>query len=352
MANSKTNDPFNVAYSFGLGGKMINLENYVREFVNGEYPRLFHLRPKTINVNIQDITADQYTYELTGSASQNVTRNFTILPCDNRLHTPRYDLLKNSFMSGSDMFKKDNGLFDYSIISLSRLIPTSSLYPGLIFTKGTIFNEMTNMPSNASVSDDNPGVPGGTTLTVLQRTRDVSSNEISIFDISNIYYGNKIHPESFVLYDDNLTGSNGDIKITLKDNGRGSLYRADALTKNAEFNSVGTLLYDEGIAVIKSPNLLYFCKNKTDMKFKGEQNIHTMILNVPCYEWAFTSSSNPTFVSIPPTTNANDEDVSSIYITSVNIHDDNLNIIMKANLAQPIIKADDDEFVIRLKQDF
>ena len=345
-SNTTTNDPFNVSYSFGVGGKMINLENYVREFVKGEYPRLFNLRPKTINVTIQDITADQYTYELTGSASQNVTRNFTILPCDNGLHTPKYDLLKNSPLSSSDMFKKSNNISDYSIINLDRLVPTASLYPGLVFTAGSIFDAIVGS------SPDNPGVAPGSVLTIAQRTRDVSSNEITVFDISNIYYGNKIHPGSFKIHDDNLTGSNGDIKITLRDNGRGSLYRADALTKHAEFNSVGTLLYDEGIAVIKSPNLLYFCKDKSDISFKGEQNIHTMIINVPCYEWAFTSSSNSTFTKINPTTGANDEDVSSIYITSVNIHDDNLNIIMKANLAQPIIKADDDEFVIRLKQDF
>ena len=167
-----------------------------------------------------------------------------------------------------------------------------------------------------------------------------------------MYYGNRIHPGSFKIFDNNLTGSNGDIKITLKDNERGSLYRADCETKQADFNSVGTILYDEGLAVIKTPNLPYFCKNTTDVAFKGEQNIHTMILNVPCYEWAFTSSSNETYTKIVPSTGANDEDNKTLYITSVNIHDDNFNIIMKANFSQPIFKASDDEFIIRLKQDF
>jgi hypothetical protein len=64
------------------------------------------------------------------------------------------------------------------------------------------------------------------------------------------------------------------------------------------------------------------------------------------------SSSNPTFKSLTPSTGANDEDLSTLYVTTVNIHDDNFNIIMKANFAQPIFKTEEDEFIIRLKEDF
>ena len=42
----------------------------------------------------------------------------------------------------------------------------------------------------------------------------------------------------------------------------------------------------------------------------------------------------------------------TVYVSTVNIHDDNFNIIMKANLSQPIPKTEEDEFIIRLKQDF
>ena len=309
--------------------------------------------------SIEDITADQYVYEShfdpnfggeidafpfpTGSL---IKRNMTIMPCDNGLFKPHYDILENSYMSGSDLFKKPNGVSDYSIISLERLIPTASLYPGLIFEGGSIFEDI------CGTAPDNPGVAPGSVLTIAQRTKDVSSNEICVFDISNLYYGNKIHPGSFEIVDENLTGSQGNIKITLKDNGRGSIYRADALTKHAEWNSVGNILYEEGIVVIKSPHLFYFAKDKTDMKFKGEQNIHTMIVNIPANEWNFTSSSNATYEAITPTTGTNDSHLNSVYITGVNIHDDNFNIIAKANFAQPIVKTQEDEFIIRLKQDF
>jgi len=130
------------------------------------------------------------------------------------------------------------------------------------------------------------------------------------------------------------------------------LYRADCLTKQADWNNIGNLFYDEGIAIIKSPHLFYFGKDMLDVKFKGEQNLHTMILDIPVFSEMFNSSSNPTFTIVQPSTGANDEDLSSIYVTTVNIHDNNLNIIMKANFSQPVFKTEEDEFVIRLKEDF
>ena len=104
--------------------------------------------------------------------------------------------------------------------------------------------------------------------------------------------------------------------------------------------------------MLKSPHLPFYQKDKTDIKFRGEQNIHTMIINVPCPEWGFTSSSNATYKKVKVNDDANNQSLSPIYITGVNIHDDNFNIIMRANLSQPIIKTEEDEFVIRLKQDF
>ena len=41
-----------------------------------------------------------------------------------------------------------------------------------------------------------------------------------------------------------------------------------------------------------------------------------------------------------------------VYIDAINIHDDNLNVIMKATLSQPIKKRKSDSFMFRLKQDF
>jgi len=343
---SYTDDPFNSSFSFGVNGKMINLENFTREFVNGRSPRHFNLVPQIINNTIEDITADQYVYS-SGSIKK---RNMTILPNDNGLFKPNYFALSSSPMSASEKWTHDQFRYsnkkDYSIISLENLIPSSSLFPGLAASQGSIFEKI------AGASPENPGVAPGSVLTIAQRTRDLSSNEIVITDISNIYYGNKIHPGSFEMYEKDLTGSDGKVKITIKDNERGGLYRADCLTKQADWNNIGNLFYDEGIAIIKSPHLFYFGKDMLDVKFKGEQNLHTMILDIPVFSEMFNSSSNPTFTIVQPSTGANDEDLSSIYVTTVNIHDNNLNIIMKANFSQPVFKTEEDEFVIRLKEDF
>jgi hypothetical protein len=248
--------------------------------------------------------------------------------------------------SSSNSYVKNGSNSNYARIRLDELIPTASLFPGMIFSTGSFFDEV------LGASPENPGVAPGSVLTIAQRTKDVSSNEIVVFDISNLYYGNRIHPESFEILDDNLTGSKGKIKIKLKDNGRGSLYRADSVTPHAKWNNVGDILYDEGIALVKSPHLFFYCKDRTDIKFKGEQNIHTMILNVPFEKGEHNSSSNPSYNETAPSDHTYDEDVESIYITGINIHDDNFNIIMKANFSQPILKTEADEFVVRLKMDF
>ena len=96
----------------------------------------------------------------------------------------------------------------------------------------------------------------------------------------------------------------------------------------------------------------YYCKDRTEISLTGEQNLHTLILNIPVDSGMVNSSSNPSFKSIAPSDNVNDSEKETTYITGVNIHDNNFNIIMKAQFAQPIIKSDDDEFIIRLKQDF
>ena len=348
-AADTTNDPFNVQFSFGVNGKMINLENFTREFIKGEFPRLQSLTGSTINDTIQNITADEYVYNpaYPGYHSGSlIRRNNLILPNDNGLFKPDYHPIAISPAASSNTYYQNGTFTDYSRVNLENLIPTSSLFDGLVFQSGSVFDDI------VGASPENPGVAPGSVLTIAQRTRDVSSNEISIFDISNLFYGNKIHPGSFSIIDTELTGTNKRVKIKLSDNKKGSLYRSDCLTKQATWNNVGDILYEEGMAIIKTPHLFYFCKDRLEMSFKGEQNIHTMILNVPADKGEFNSSSNPTYVEVPPTDNSNDRDIQSIYITAVNIHDDNFNIIMKAHFSQPILKTEDDEFIVRLKQDF
>ena len=75
-------------------------------------------------------------------------------------------------------------------------------------------------------------------------------------------------------------------------------------------------------------------------------------MHVPCPEELFMSSSNPTYKLLTGSLDEGDKNNPFVYITGVNIHDDKLNVIMKANLAQPIKKRKTDSFLFRLKQDY
>ena len=48
----------------------------------------------------------------------------------------------------------------------------------------------------------------------------------------------------------------------------------------------------------------------------------------------------------------NDPSSKFVYITGINFHDDNLNIIAKTTFAQPVVKREDDEYLFKSKIDF
>jgi hypothetical protein len=339
---STTNDPFNVSFSFGVGGKLINLENFTREFVKGNYPRHYNLTASFIDYTIEDLNVDDYTY----ASGSIIKRNFTVLPCDNGLFKPDFFPLVSGSDSARSMFKNSMNNLDYSIVNINELIPTGTLFQGLVFQSGSILDDI------MGASPENPGVAAGSVLTIAQRTRDTSSNLITIFDISNLYYGNRIHPGTFESIDENLTGSDGKISIKLKDNGRGSLYRADSATAHAQWSNCGNIFYDEGIIIVKSPHIFNYSKDKTDISFRGEQDLHVFTINTPCPQGMFNSSSNPQYNLLSASNNQNDQNSDFVYVSNINIHDDNMNVIMRANLAQPVTKRFNDSYLFKLKYDF
>lgn len=356
--DGSTVDPFNVALSFGIDGRMLNLENYTREFVTKTYPRLLHLSASEIGVTVSDAQSansllyDEHTNFYSGSVRK---RNITILPNDNGKFFPNFALLLSSSLvynplSGSahDRYVNDLGNLDLSLISLSKMLPTGVLFRGLGgLESGSIFEGI------AGSSPENIGVDPGEILTIFQRTRDPSSNEVTFFDISNLFYGQRILPGTFSVKDSSITGSGGKLSMVLRDNGMGSLYRADSLTPHATWNNVGDIFYNEGIIVVKNPTIPFFGCDQFEVGLSGENNIHIMRLNVAARAGEINSSSN---LSHDPVLSASflahETDASFVYISSLNFHDDNLNVIMKTKLAQPIIKRSGDKLVFRVKLDF
>ena len=358
----RSSEPFNETFSFGVGGFVMNLENHVKDFVTDNMPRCLNLTASTIDTTVIDITATSYCYN-TGSIKK---RNLTILPNDNGYFKPDYSLIA----TGSERVAKrsrKHGAADLSIISLENMISADKIFTGLPTTtvkdmNAVLDDDAATLPDDlsetaiaaliAGVTPESMGGESGPILTIAQRTRDRSSNEICFFDISNLYYGDQIKEDSLYLVDPSLTGSDGRIKITLRDNGRGGMYRCDAEGPHPAWSNVGNVLYKEGVAIVKSPPLTFFGKECFELKMKGEQNVHVSMINIPLAAGSFNSSSNPTYQVLSASGSPSDIGKRFVYIDSLNIHDENLNVIARTNFAQPIKKRVEDSMLIRFKMDF
>jgi hypothetical protein len=158
-------------------------------------------------------------------------------------------------------------------------------------------------------------------------------------------------PGSFEIIDASLSGSNGAISIKLKDDGFGNIYRADSLTPHCTWNSVGNIFYDEGIVLIKSPHLYFFGKEAYNMSFRGEQKLFTSKYEILAPRGFLNSSSNPSYIatenSISASLDLNDKE-KFVYISGVNFHDENLNVVAKASLAQPVMKREGERILFKI----
>jgi hypothetical protein len=376
-ARTSTNDPFNASLSFGVGGRHINLPNFTKEWVKEEWPRLYHLTASTINVTTSPKSCNYFLYE-SGSI---IKSNLTILPNDNGKFTPNFDLLitGSSWKPGGryhpdaklvergnvpnpaltpasgtlmDRYVSDTGVLRMDLVNLDNMISTASIIPNM--TPFHINEESTETINSAlqGATPEDPGLEDGPILTILDRTRDASSNEVAFFDASNLFYGSRIIPDSFKVLDSKISGSDEKVKLTFIDNGMGSLYRADCKGPHPKWASYGSIIYEEGIAVITDPTAMHFGKDYFEVTMTGERPVFVKEINVLAQQGQVNSSSNPNWKKLKP----NDYDYENaeqfVYITSVNLHDSNFNIIGKANLAQPLVKRDADKYLIRLKLDY
>lgn len=359
--HQRTENPFNVWLSFNVGGHILNLENFTRDLSTLNFPRHMSLTgaidtaiplpstTATANDGIFDVPELRY-------------RNLFLLPCDDGNFKPSFALVETGSIpttpvkSGSLFYHYTNDLdyVDMSMIKLRELIPSQSFphrdeplgYEN-IRAESRILNQ-----SDEWATPENPTRLSYNIPAVYGRTLDNSSDEVSIFDITKLYYGEKIRPGTLQMTDTSLTGSGGQISMTLKDDGNGNLYRSSASTTNATWNSVGNVFYDEGIVVVKSPNIPLFGKDQFEMTFKGQHEVHVLKLHVIAPAATLNSSSNPSYIPVSASLNANETNPEFVAITGINFHDDNLNVIMKTKFAQPVIKRTDDRVMFRSKLDF
>lgn len=367
--------PFSVGLSFGVGGHYINLENFVRDFASNIFPKLHDLTASALAGSTDALSCNEFLY----AQPAVVKRNLTILPCDDGLFVPSYQLLASETLARA---VDDLGLEELSFISLNNMVKTSSmLFAGDVglspsdidadgdgiadsvsgqFTKlqiglspeepfastgPALSASIRNALSGSDVESDLP-------LTVYQRTQDPSSNQVTFFDISNLFYGFRIKPGTLTLQDPFLSSSGGAVKITLADDGRGNVYRADCYTSQSSWNSVGNIYYDEGVIVLKSPHVYFFGNEQYNLDFRGEQHVHVMKLDVLAPNNQLNSSSNPNFIPVPLNNFPNDPERDFVYITNINFHDRDYNVVLKSQLAQPIAKRAGDRILFKVKYDF
>jgi hypothetical protein len=158
-----------------------------------------------------------------------------------------------------------------------------------------------------------------------------------------------------MLKDSAVSGSRGAVSFTVRDDKMGNLYRADSYTPHATQNSVGNIFYDEGVVVLKSPHLYLFGKNGFEMSFQGVYNIYTTKYEILAPSGMLNSSSNPTYVenvdTMRPSSRLKDKS-NFVYISGLYLHDENMNVVAKVKLAQPIIKREEDKLLFKAALDF
>ena len=112
------------------------------------------------------------------------------------------------------------------------------------------------------------------------------------------------------------------------------------------------MLYYDGLVGIKHPALAFFGDEQYRMEFSGSHNTHTMKIHAIAHRGLVNSSSNPNYKLVSASLNANDTDSNFVYITTVNLHDENLNVVMRSNVAQPVLKRHGSKIKFLIRQDF
>lgn len=339
-----TSSPFSAELAFEVGGHLINLENHTREFILGKYPRLFGLTPKILQITLSASTANDLLY----LSESSLKRNLTILPNDNGNFVPNFEWLN----SLSSSFFRNDLVKDLSSVNLSQII-SSSWISSIQYNSSTSsisYNIVGPDPMISSSLNEFPlAVPS-----ILQKTRDESSNNLRIFEISNLFYGTRIEPGTFSITDSAISGSDSKVSIILKDDGRGNLYRSNTEDQNtATWNSVGNVFYNEGIVVIKNPSLFWFGSNQYKIVFKGNSRLYTTTIDCYARSLEQTASSNSSWLdSLKSTQNQNEQDTQYTHIGEVLLHDENLNVVARASLAQPVMKKTGDSILFKLPLSF
>ena len=105
----------------------------------------------------------------------------------------------------------------------------------------------------------------------------------------------------------------------------------------------------------KSPHINFFGKDQYEMSFRGEYSMHSSKYSLLAPSGLLNSSSNPSYAPLRNIISASIDPIDNdlfVYITNINLHDENLNVVAKASLAQPIIKREPEKILFKLGFDY
>lgn len=341
-----TDSPVSYQMALGYNSTLVNLQNFTIDFARTKQSRA-HNMSEGVAVSSPFDSRDGNIDQLIMSQQPNRARNFLVLPCDDGNFTPSFQPLEND----TSRFQNIGIGTSSMLISMDNLAP-AGVYPDGPYYSLVAFDDLnydgTDSPYLPLYQDVNYRTTLGTTLT---KKPDSSSNRTIIFSIPSIYYMTRIVPGTFAITDRAMSGSGG-LTMTLRDDSRGNLYRSSTSTHPAAWNRVGSIFYDHGIVAIISPHLSFFGRESFELSFRGEMRKTVANFSVPATSDSFNKSNNKTYKSFPPTNLISEQAEDFIYVGGINLHDENFNIVMRANLSQVVQKREGDEITFRLRYDF
>lgn len=339
--------PYCTNSGYIAGMPFVNVHAHLKEYKNSSYPAILQFgdlsdtTDSTIYPTIREKSpaSHKINYFLENWKEFNWLRsnNSMILPSDNPYLVDGYEITESKYSLG----------LDSSWINLKGL-DVGSLEEDT--EMGRMFDD--EVFSVQSVDEDFSGTSEEYSTAALKRNGKIFDNDILVpfavnFSIPQIYYANRIKPGSLILKS-SVNGLNK--TITIVDN-EGTLYRKDSMSDGLP-TKVGHVDYSNGLVSIFSPYLSNMSIDDFDISFEGLKNMHVMQIDVPCPTGIANVSQHPSYKDLKPSNNSNEATGKMTYISTIYLHDENLNIIGKANLAQPLQKRETDSFLFRLKLDF
>ena len=345
----------NLAYMLGM--PLVNAPMFAKEYVNSEIPVISgydsFLSDMSFSTEYQTYSGldwpDTYPWEFVKQSWQ----DFPWLPSWNSLFLPStIDKDKSHLVTAGVLrfFRNTKSLchtLPYGLVSLTSKFECRDIFHDEAILSYLVAQEYVDLDlQDTEWRDVNAEL-------ILDRyvdkaglhDHDFVSPFAVLIEIPSIYYGDSIHPTSLQID----CRVNEELTLQLTDR-NGVLYVSDSLDQ--VHSKVGHVLYHLGIILIDHPALSTIKDNDISITFKGQKNLHIMQLDIPCQVGVGNESKNPNYQNLRPSTNANETDQVTTYISKIYLHDENLNIVGMVNLAEPIQKREADSFLFRIKMDF